>query len=275
MCNLSIPNETKGRKALFFLTGCDVNTSMRINEIITEGFNLQNTIAAVSSDIGNNITDTFDALKKSADNWMGGHDSLKGWGFVSGGVETRVWWDKIWDPLTNPKKGSNKPNLGLQGELYDLSKQAGKHGRILADLLNDMITDRGNFVRLSRNLPPILIAIGQDHGHENLVSRAKKWQEELRDFEKWLAEIESAGPKITTVRKGKSGEPSKIQEPQPQVKKLPSAIPGQNAAVEKIVNDILRNLPAGVAGDIRQAIAKSSNKLLALQAELSKKNIKV
>jgi len=246
---------------------------MRIKEIITEAFNLQNTMASVSSDIGNSVTDTFDELKKSAANWMGGHDSLKGWGFVSGGVETRAWWDKIWTPLTTPKKGSGKPTSGLQGELYDLSRQAGKSGRPLTELLHDMITSRGSFLTLSRKLPPILISIGRAHGNENLVSRSMKWQEDLRDFEKWISELESSEPKITKSKRGATDKPE-VSLP-PAAKSIPSAIPGQNVAAEKIVNDILRNLPSGVAGDIRRSIAKSQNKIMALQAELSRRGIQI
>jgi hypothetical protein len=244
---------------------------MRINEIITEAFSLQNTMASVAADIGNTVTDTFDALKKSGDTWMGSHDSIKGWGFVAAGVETRVWWDRVWAPLTTPKKGSSKTNTGLQGELYDLSRQSGKIGKPLADLLHDMIVNRGNFVGLSRKLPPILIAIGKAHGGESLVARAKSWQDDLRDFEKWMAELESDAPK-TSGRKDRSAPVAVEPEPTPR---MPSAIPGQNAAAEKIVSDILRTLPSGIAGDIRQSIAKSQNKIQALQAELSRRGIKI
>ena len=116
MCNLSIPTETKGRKALFSWPQYQINRSMRISEIISEAFSLENTMSAVAADIGNNVTNTFDDLKKSASAWLGTHDDLRGWGFISGGIETRSWWDKVWSPLSNPKKGG-KTVTGLQGEL--------------------------------------------------------------------------------------------------------------------------------------------------------------
>jgi hypothetical protein len=245
---------------------------MKINEIISEAFSLENTMSSIAADIGNGVTDTFDALKASASNWMGGHDSLKGWGFVSSSVETRMWWDRIWAPVTNPKKGSSKPNPGLQGELYDLSRQAGRSGQPLAAFLRDMITGRGSFVRLSSTLPTMLISIGQAHGNDNLVTKAKKWQEELRDFQAWLADLESARPS----KSSKKNQDEPKSEPVSQLTAKPaSMIPGQNVAAEKIVSDVLRGLPAGVAGDIRQAIAKSSNKIQALQVELSKRGIKL
>lgn len=243
---------------------------MRISEIISEAFSLENTMSAVAADIGNNVTNTFDDLKKSASAWLGTHDDLRGWGFISGGIETRSWWDKVWSPLSNPKKGG-KTVTGLQGELYDLSKQAGRSGRILSNLLSDMITDRGNFMRLSRRLPPILVAIGEAHGHDLLVSRAKKWSRDLSEFEKWLADVEAYRPK--TQEKSAAKAPASV----PDAKKSaqPSLVPGQNAAAEKIVNDVLRMLPSGIAGDIRQAIAKSSNKIKALQDELAKRGLQV
>ena len=42
-----------------------------------------------------------------------------------------------------------------------------------------------------------------------------------------------------------------------------------------MVNDILRRLPKGVAGDIRNALAREPNKLYALQRELAARNIKI
>lgn len=227
-------------------------------------------MSAVAADIGNGVTDTFDELRKSAGNWMSSHDSLHGWGFISGGVETRAWWDKVWAPLSKPRKGF-RAGTGLQGELYDLARQAGPSGEPLENLLRDMITNRGNFMALSRALPPILIAIGEHHGHGPLIARAKKWQQDLSAFEKWLEEIEAYRPK--NQEKSPKSSPT-VGSPTDQPK-TPSLVPGQNTAAEKIVNDVLRNLPSGVAGDIRQAIAKSSNKIQALQAELAKRNIQL
>jgi hypothetical protein len=54
----------------------------------------------------------------------------------------------------------------------------------------------------------------------------------------------------------------------------PSATGHQQQQVDKIVNDVLKSLPSSIAGDIRNAIARSPNKLLALQQELKDRNIK-
>ena len=49
----------------------------------------------------------------------------------------------------------------------------------------------------------------------------------------------------------------------------------QSAAVDGIINDTLRALPAKLAGDIRNATSRSGNKLMALQVELNKRGIKL
>ena len=49
----------------------------------------------------------------------------------------------------------------------------------------------------------------------------------------------------------------------------------QKVQIERLVNTVLSSLPRGVAGEIRNAIAKDPNKLVALQRELSKRDIKI
>lgn len=49
----------------------------------------------------------------------------------------------------------------------------------------------------------------------------------------------------------------------------------QSAAVDGIINDTLMALPAKLAGDIRNAISRSGNRLMALQVELNKRGIKL
>lgn len=55
--------------------------------------------------------------------------------------------------------------------------------------------------------------------------------------------------------------------------KQPNVISQQNQQVEAIVNSVLKDLPSNVAGEIRNAIAKSDNKLAALQAEMKKRGL--
>ena len=244
---------------------------MRINEIIVEAFSLESTMAAVTADIGNNVTATFDELKKSASNWYGNRGDLDGWGFAAAGVEARVWWDRVWLPRTDPRRTGSQRSSGLQGELYDLSRQAGPSGAALGMLLHSMIKNRGNFVGLGRNLIPVLRTIADAHRNPTLAARLDQWQRELNEYDRWLFGMQDGEP--VSVTKAASGAvvattPRQVSAPRP-----PSAIPGQNVAAEKVISDVLRSLPPGVAGDIRQAIARSSNKIMSLQAELRKRGI--
>jgi len=54
-----------------------------------------------------------------------------------------------------------------------------------------------------------------------------------------------------------------------------SSIGSQNASVESIISDVLSRIDKKQAGDIRNAIARSANKLQALQIELNRRGIKV
>lgn len=247
---------------------------MRASEFISEkylneGFSLDSSVSSVISDIGAPVTQTYDALKSSAMSWLDGHDDLKKWGFIAGGVEARMWWDKIWNPHTNLKKGSAA--TGLLSHLYDLSKQSGKHGTELAKMLNGMITQKISFRALGYVLPPILIRLGRGIGQDRLSDRAEAWAAEAKEFSKFLLDLEYPGQSAATRQK-KQDKPTAQQEPATKPK-MPSAIPGQNVAAEKIVNDVLARLPSGVAGDIRSAISRSSNKIQALQAELTKRGL--
>jgi hypothetical protein len=245
---------------------------MRASEFISEqylidGFSLESSVSSVASDISAPVTQTYDALRSSAINWLDGHDDLKKWGFIAGGVEARMWWDKIWNPHLNPKKTAA---TGLLSHLYDLSKQSGRNGAELADLLNFMITKKISFRALGIALPPILIRLGKAIGQAKLVDRAEAWKSEAEKFSRFLLDLESSPPSVRNKRpKQAPPEPT----PPDSKPKIPSAIPGQNVAAEKIVNDVLARLPSGVAGDIRKIINRSGNKIQALQAELSKRGL--
>lgn len=244
---------------------------MKLSDL-TEGFNLDSSIKSIISDIGTPVTNTYDALRNSAINYMHKNGSLDRWGFIAGSVESRNWWDTIWSPATRASRNTNgQAQAGLQGQLYDLTRQVGQNGAELSALLSRMITDRRRFTSLASELPPILARIGKKIGSDALYARAVKWQREHAEYEAWLREFSGADEVSVTRRRNKKEEPEMVQEPPKP--KLPSAIPAQNAAAENVVNAVLRNLPNGVAGDIRQAIAKSHNKIAALQAELVKRGI--
>lgn len=241
---------------------------MRIHEIISESFDLRSSIAAVASDIGSPVTQAYDALRKAAELYIYRNGSLNGFGFIGGGVERRVWWDLVWDPRTDPRKSSASRSTGLQGHLYDLAAQSGNAGKELQDLLRNMITDRGSFVDLGFTLPAILQRLGRRLGSPVLRERAADWERESAEYQQWYDEMSA-----------RTGKQSGRAEPKPEntsraKSQVPSVMPAQYDAAERVVNDVLRRLPAGIAGDIRQAIARSQNKILALQAELNKRGIK-
>lgn len=225
-------------------------------------------MAVVSADIGSGVSTTFDELKKSAANFFGNRGDLAGWEFIGASVEARTWWDRIWAPRTNPRR-DRQASGGLQAELFDLAKQAGRSGRPLQALLHDMITNRGNFTALGRRLIPVLRNIANEHGNTTLEKRANQWQAELDDYERWMNDLIDRQPPAKPKKSPSKGSAPIVGVPQDKK----SLLPGQNVAAEKMVNNVLRALPSAIAGDIRQAIARSPNKIQALQSELQKRGI--
>lgn len=88
-----------------------------------------------------------------------------------------------------------------------------------------------------------------------------------------------AGEKILAMHAGFKITINKLidnldSKPVASAPRAPSITGSQNAQVEAIINQVLQSLPKSVAGDLRNAISKSPNKLAALQQELNKRNIK-
>lgn len=94
-----------------------------------------------------------------------------------------------------------------------------------------------------------------------------------------IPKLSQAGEKILAMHAGFKTTINKLitnlnADNKPPKSKKSSVSSTQNAQIETIINQVLQSLPKSVAGDLRNAIAKSPNKLAALQQELNKRNIK-
>jgi hypothetical protein len=152
----------------------------------------------------------------------------------------------------------------LKNELYDLVKYRPGDTADLKDFLRGVEIDgeletKRSFSNISNNLPQILADLGHKLQEPQLIKNALRWVKNLKDYHAYLASLE---------------EDDEDDYPAPAPAK--STLPGQqNAQVEQLVNDMLSKLPKNVAGDIRNAIARSPNKLQALQQELTRRNIAI
>lgn len=122
------------------------------------------------------------------------------------------------------------------------------------------ITASGTLLTLINTLPAALRKATPELGRAaDVLSRAA--DEFIRDMEQ-----------IT-----KSMQQSDEDEPTqklPRREEGPDARGQQADQAEGIINSVLANLPRDIAGDIRNEIRRSSNRLQALQAALQKRNIR-
>jgi hypothetical protein len=214
---------------------------------VTEGTSIESTLRAVINDIGEPVTNVYDTMKFQAKKYMENHGELdRGFRMVAAGIGGR--W------VQNMYVGR------LQNELYDLCKYNTRRTVELQQFLRGVEADgelemKRSFGNIANELPRILVKLGQHLDAPQLTKNANRWMQNKAAYEEYIANLELEDD---------YDEPAVAKSP-----KNP-AIGQQRSQVEDIVNDILSKLPKKIAGDIRNAIARSPNKLQALQAELQK-----
>ena len=214
---------------------------------IAEGTSIESTLRAVINDIGEPITNVYDTMKFQAKKYMENHGELdRGFRMVAAGIGGR-WVQSMY--------------VGrLQNELYDLCKYNTRRTVELKQFLRGVEADgelemKRSFGNIANELPRILAKLGQHLNAPQLTKNANRWMQNKAAYEEYIANLELEDD---------YDEPAVAKSP-----KNP-AIGQQRSQVEDIVNDVLSKLPKKIAGDIRNAIARSPNKLQALQAELKK-----
>ena len=217
---------------------------------VNESTSLESTIKNIVTN-GEPIAQLYEKLKAMAKRWVDNNGSLKGYHRNAAGQSAQWFNNFYWNKM--------------QGDLYDLTKQASKYAPPLIAFLKDASEDRErsiNFREISASLPSILQQIGTRMGNKELASFGANWNKRQQDYENYLARIEA---EVDTDDDDGYEEPKAPKD---------NTFGKQNVQADQIVNDILKNLPSKVAGDIRNAIARSPNKLQALQAELQKRGVK-
>jgi hypothetical protein len=217
---------------------------------VNESTSLESTIKNIVTN-GESIAQLYEKLKTMAKRWVDNNGSLKGYHRNAAGQSAQWFNNFYWNKM--------------QGDLYDLTKQASKYAPPLLAFLKDASEDRErhiNFREISSSLPSILQQIGTRMGNKELSSFGANWNKRQQDYENYLAQIEA---EVDTDDDDGYEEPKAPKD---------NTFSKQNVQADQIVNDILKNLPSKVAGDIRNAIARSPNKLQALQAELQKRGVK-
>jgi hypothetical protein len=224
----------------------------RILNALVEGTSIDSTLRAIINDIGEPITSVYDTMKFQAKKYMENHGELgRGYRMVAAGVGGR-WVQNMY--------------IGrLHNELYDLCKYNTRRTVDLKDFLRGEEADgeiemKRSFGNLANNLPPILAKLGEQINAPQLTRNARRWMQNKAEYERYLMDLEAEGDDET--------------DDEPVIKPPKSNVVGQqNAQVDQIVNDILSKIPKHIAGEIRNAIARSPNKLSALKQELNRHHV--
>jgi len=220
-----------------------------------ESISLNTTVKALTNDIGEPITSLYATLKKMAKQYHANHGDLKGFGLAAAGVGSR-WFQQYY---------VNK----MQTDLYDLTRQSPTHAAELKNFLRgkmvkDSIVIPKSFGEINKELPEILARMGTKMGAESLARNAKSWVHNKHDYEDF----------VDKLLMGKDDDDEQHSDAASNVGDKIALLGKQRNHAEEIVNDVLRKLPSNISGEIRNAIARKPNKLLALQQELNNRNIK-
>ena len=220
-------------------------------QLLQEGTSLETTIRAILNDISDPIEQYYATISEMARKYDYNRGDMKGFGLIMGGAGRR-WFDTFY---------FNK----LQKELFHLTKFAPAYTKRLKAFLDTTPT---KFSDIDDVLPSILDEIGQQARLPILSKKAQNWMRLQKEFSALWRELANDEDQESPAAKQASAEKAKATQQK-------ATVGSQMSQVEQIVSNVLASLPPKVAGEIRNAISRSGNKLQALQQELSKRGIKV
>jgi hypothetical protein len=208
-----------------------------------ESPSLPSTLNAIATDLSTKILPLYRELDVMLDRMLDKTRCSNNFPFVGGSVKSR-WMNDNWNKFLF--------------ELFDLGRQSGTLGSYLLVYLNK--TRPTKFNQLTEDLPPHLKRIAAANNDKRIENLCNSWLEanltlEQKIRDNWCADEDNA------------------EIPAGSKSKTKSTLPQQNVQAEKIVNDVLNKLPSGVAGDIRNALARSTNKIQDLMRELARRGI--
>lgn len=214
---------------------------MRLYEFINEDVSKTSSLKHIIDVLTVQLPPLYSKLTTMAENMYYNKGSLTGFNFIAGG-QTANWFNTVFFDNMKPSLYNFAKHLPLKlaeqlRSVAGTSSFAGVEGVIH---VLDKIAKETRNTELHR-------------ATNTALSSIDKYQRDCRsiaagDLEDEVAPVKA--PKDTTAS-------------------------SQNVAADSVVNDVLSRIDKNQAGEIRNAIAKSSNKLQALMAELTKRGIEV
>jgi hypothetical protein len=216
---------------------------MRLYELLRENVSTDASLKIIIDILTTELPGIYRTLSRLAENYFDSHGELgKGYRFISGGAKSKWYHDIFFKQL--------KPAL------YKLLENLPRNSKIeLKEFLSSM-TEEGSFNRIQNELIRILDNISKDITNQKLSSAVSSARHTIRNYESYLLKLESDE-----------------DEPISKSPKAPNVIGQQNTSVEQIINDVLSRIDRNQAGEIRNILARSDNKLATLQRELASRGI--
>jgi len=241
---------------------------MRIVEIIDgvmlESVSLASTLKLLASDIGNPVTELYSKLESMAQKYAENNDSMGGFRLLEKGVIS---------------KWLNEDGKNLISHLHHLADQApSQSSSALRMFLREPSAE--NLRHMAEALTPILVKIGKDTNYEHLARNALAWHKQDLAYQDVLDRLDDYAKSDKKRSKDKTATGLSISDKYAEKKdketaEKKAAHAKSQTQAEQLVNAVLRALPSGVAGEIRNAISRDNNKLVALKRELDRRNIKM
>jgi hypothetical protein len=219
---------------------------MKIFEIITENVSVSASQKNIVDILTTELPQLYHRLTIMAEKMHYNKGNLAGFKLVSGGQKS-AWFHDVY--FTR-----------FKAALYNFAKSL-PHG-LRSDLQGFLGTHDKNFSSIEEQLLDKLLKIANGTKNQKLKDGVLASIHARDRFIKKLGNLESD-----------SGDEDDEVVSRPKARDTEAG--KQNAAVEEIINDVLGRIDKKQAGEIRNAISKQGNKLLALRQELNKRNIKV
>jgi len=221
---------------------------MRINEIIREDVSPEASQKNIVDVLTTELPQLYHKLSIMAEKMFNNKGNLDGFKLVSGSQKS-TWYQDVY--FSN-----------LKSALYNFAKSLSPQVR--SELQGFLGTNDSKFSNVQNILLDILQRIAKTTKNTRLLSAVNASVTALNNYENKIDELES-----------KSGEDDE-DEPRQNTKAVKDPNVGkQYSEIENIINDVLGQIDKKQAGEIRNAISRTDNKLLALRQELNKRNIKV
>jgi len=236
---------------------------MKMHEIIVESVSYESAMNSIKGDIGSPIRQLYNDLTQAANKYFSDADTLMivdgktgAWGLIKGGVTGR-WRERFWTK-------SLYPNLkALCGYRKRNCEELSKY---LSALNAQDYNERMKFKNIEDNLPGILSRLATSLKDKRLYELAQNWDKESNKLKQEVERLISVHYAYAKKH---------YNQDQDNSKKTAQVTGAQSSQAETVINQVLKDLPKKVAGEIRGNIAKSANKLAALSKELEKRGIKM